>query len=97
MKGGGLHVSDVALDTGNQERNVAPDTAERLGDGVALDGVSDRGPGGVRLDVVELARCPAGPDSRLAHQQDLGMARRRADVPAWRKGRGAVGRAGGID
>ena len=96
MKGSGLHMPNIALDAGNPKRNRAPGTAERLHDGVALDGVSDRSSGGVRLEIVELAWRTAGTSHGLANQQDLGMTCWCADVPAGCKSHGAVCRTSRI-
>ncbi|HEY0987354.1 MAG TPA: hypothetical protein VGD80_09900, partial [Kofleriaceae bacterium] len=50
--GRGLEVPDVGLHRADQDRVIAEHLAERL----HLDGVAERRPGAVRLDVINIAR-----------------------------------------
>ncbi len=76
---GGLHVTHVALHAGDPQRRVPARPAEHLADRVPLDPVPDPGAGGVRLEIVHLAREQAGPRARGAHQRDLRVLGRRGD------------------
>ena len=97
MEGGRFHVPDVALDARDPERHLAIGPRERLRDGVALDQIAHHGARRVGLEVVELPGGASGARGGGAHQLDLGVARRRGDVPARCKADGVVGRAGGVD
>ena len=74
----------VALDARNPQRHVALDTAERCGDGVALDAVADHGAGGMGFDIVELLRRAACTGTGGAHQFYLCVPSRCGDVPSLR-------------
>ncbi|MCF0085441.1 hypothetical protein B0E37_00480 [Streptomyces sp. MH192] len=89
---GRLQVSDVGLDRPDEARLPRrPVAAVDGGQGLPLDGVAERGPGAVRLHVVDLAGGEAGPVQGAFADRPLGRTarRRQAVAPAAVAGGGA--------
>ena len=97
MEGGRLHVTDVALHAGDSKRNLAVESPECLGDGVAFDAVPDPGARRVGFDIVEVQGSASGPGAGRAHQLALTVTGRRGDVTARSQAPTPVGGAGGVD
>ena len=97
MESGGFHVPYIALDTGNSQRHLPVETAERLVDGGPLNAVAHHGTGGMGFNVVEFSRFVAGTSARQAHQVRLRVTGRGGDVTPLSQAAAAVGSPGRID
>ena len=102
VEGRGFHVSDIALDAGEAERDRAIVAAEGFADRVPLDPVAHHGARRVCLDVVELGGRAAGSRAGRAHQLHLRVSGWRSDVAARCQSHGTISRTcrvhgGGVD
>ena len=96
MERGRLHVPQVALHARDPEGLAAPG-AERLADRVRLDGIPDRGPRRMRLDVVDGAGVHRRPLARASGDRNLGVAGGGGDLATLSEPLHAVRRARGVD
>ncbi len=69
--GGGFQVAEIRLARADRQRLGAIFAAERLGQGVRLDGITDRGAGAVGFNETDRRGIDAGVRARVAHELRL--------------------------